>query len=150
MESLGIDTIKRSKKIDSKIVYITCKDQEAASIIFRRTAQIKNDEVHVTPFIPPQIFERYRSLQYYCKVQRDMNPELKTKVLLGSDDLILRTKLKSEYYWKTNFNLEEYGPLRCIDMNRKWPNLEEERVFSPPNRGQRNIKHFIMPSSPHE
>ena len=75
-----------------------------------------------------------------------MNPELKTKVLLGSDDLILRTKLKSECYWKTNFNLEEFGPLRGIDMNRKWPNLEEERVFSPPKGRVRSKKHQLTPS----
>ena len=75
-----------------------------------------------------------------------MNSELKTKVLLGSDDLILRTKLKSEYYWKTNYNLEEYGPLRDLEMNRKWPNLEEERVFSPPKGRTRSKKHQLTPS----
>merc|ERR1712240_760904 len=102
-----------------------------ASDIFKRTSQIKNENVHITPFILPQIFESYRSLQYNCKVQRDINSELKTKVILGTDDLVLRTKQKSEYYWNTVHNLEQYGPIRDFDTTKKWPAVEEERVFSP-------------------
>ena len=31
-------------------------------------------------------------------------------------------------------------------MNRKWPNLEEERVFSPPKGRARSKKHQLTPS----
>ena len=75
-----------------------------------------------------------------------MNPELKTKVLLGADDLILRTKMKSEYYWQTVYNLEVYGPLRDFDLNRKWPNTEDDKVFSPPKGRVRTKKHHLTPS----
>ena len=61
IKNMRISTIKTSKKTDSKIVYGTVKDQDTATLIFKRTSQKKNDEVHVTPYIPPQIFERYRS-----------------------------------------------------------------------------------------
>lgn len=98
VDELGVSNIKKSKKIDSKIIFITVKDTLVASDIFKRTSLIKNEEVRVTQFIPPQIFERYKSLQYNCKLQRDSNKELKTKVLLGRDDLVLRVKLKTENY----------------------------------------------------
>merc|ERR1711895_372791 len=139
--------IKKSKKLDSKIVYITVKDKIAASDIFKRTTLIRNEEVRVTQFIPPQIFERFRSLQYNCKLQRDTNKELKTKVLLGINDLVLRVKLKTETYWTTIFNLEEFGPIRDLEMYRNWPNSEEqEKEFSPAKGRRRTTKHHLTPS----
>jgi len=123
------------------------KDKIAASDIFKRTTMIKNEEVRVTQFIPPQIFERFRSLQYNCKLQRDTNKDLKTKVLLGINDLVLRVKLKTETYWTTIFNLEEFGPIRELEMYRNWPNNEElEKEFSPAKGRRRTTKHHLTPS----
>ena len=42
--------------------------------------------------------------------------------------------------------MEEYGPLRDLEMNRKWLILEEERVFSPPKGRTRSKKHQLTPS----
>ena len=63
IKEMGISAVKKSRKQDSNIIYITLKDTETASNIFKRTGILKNDNVHVTSFIPPQIFERFRSLQ---------------------------------------------------------------------------------------
>ena len=71
---------------------------------------------------------------------------MKTKVILGTDDLILRTKLKTDYYWTTIYNLEEFGPIREIELGRKWPSTEEDRVFSPPKGRSRTKKHLMTPS----
>ena len=58
-----------------------------------------------------------------------MNKELKTKVLLGKDDLILRTRMKSDQYWTTRYNLEEFGPIREMELNTIWMNSDEKKNF---------------------
>merc|ERR1711867_164991 len=38
------------------------------------------------------------------------------------------------------------GPLRDFDLNRKWPNIEDDKVFSPPKGRVRSKKHQLTPS----
>merc|ERR1712115_114785 len=55
----------------------------------------------------------------------------------------LRSSLFSLLYI---YNLEEYGPLRDFDLNRKWPNFEDDKVFSPPKGRVRSKKQQLTPS----
>ena len=52
-------------------------------------------------------------------IARKTDPRLKTKIILGASDLILRTKLKDETDWETEPDLEVFGEISTIDLSRK-------------------------------
>ena len=65
IKEFGIMKVTRSRKDD--MLYIHMKDEASASQIFRRAANVDNKDIKITPYIPPQYFERYNTLQLYCK-----------------------------------------------------------------------------------
>ena len=42
--------------------------------------------------------------------------------------------------------MEEFGPIGDIEMDRKWPNYDDDRTFSPPKGRMRTKKHQLTPS----
>ena len=46
-------------KSEDDIIYVTFKDFESVKEIHRRVAKVKNDEIKVMYFIPPQFWDRY-------------------------------------------------------------------------------------------
>ena len=75
---------------------------------------VQNDNIRISNFIAPQFFERYSQLQLLCKQARDQDKSLRTKVLLGSDNIILKTKKLGESRYQTR-NLDYFGPLPSCD-----------------------------------
>ena len=54
--------------------------------------------------IVPQFFDRYSELQLKCKQARDQDKDLRTKVLLGTNDLTLKVKKVGEARYQTKYN----------------------------------------------
>ena len=53
-------------KSDDEILYTTFAELDSIKEIHKRVAEIKNDEIMIRNFIPPQFWERYRHLSQYC------------------------------------------------------------------------------------
>ena len=86
--------------------------------IFKKQAEIKNDNIKLLKFIPWWCYERNRQLETLCRIERDKDKDLRTKVLLGKDDLILGIKKKGEnlYNW---VSVEHFGAIPGFNFFKK-------------------------------
>ena len=92
VEEMNITRVTKTKKVDGKTLYITFPNHSTVIQIFKHTAIIKNDNLKISNYVAPHFYNRYNTLQSYCKVARDMNGQLRTKILYGKEDLILQEK----------------------------------------------------------
>ena len=99
--------VTRLQKVDSNRLHIHFSSQEPATLLLRRSAQISNNEIKVSQFIPPQLFKRFNSLSKNTFEARQKNKELKTQIRLGDNDLILLVKHKGDEEWERETNLSE-------------------------------------------
>ena len=67
-------------------------------------------------------------------------------LILGEDDLILKSRLKNETDWEREFNLSIFGEIAEIDMSLKWPFIEMKEITSPPKGRSRKNLHNISKS----
>ena len=105
-------------------MYITFKEEEPTTLLFKRASEIRNNEIRITNYIAPQFYERYSSLQMKCKEERKQNKQLRTKVMLGEKDLVLKTKLVGEAGYKVQ-PIDCLGPLPDFDHSIVWPITNE-------------------------
>ena len=132
--------ITRPKKEDSNRLYIHFSNEESVTLLIRRAAQISNDEIKVTQFIPPQLYKRFSSLSKNTFDARKNNKELKTQIRLGDEDLILLVKIKGDLAWQQEPNLQEMGPVASPEWHRIWPVPDLPRLTSPPKGRTYNHK----------
>ena len=71
-------------------------------------------------------------------------------IKLGTNYLILKTKLKNNTEWEVEENLEVFGKLSNIDLSIKWPSVQVKDISSPPKGRQRKNVHKISSSSNEE
>ena len=62
IKELGIVNITRPKKEDCDRLYLYMKFDEGPRYIFRKSAQVKNADIKISPYIPPQIYKRFSEL----------------------------------------------------------------------------------------
>ena len=62
LDRFGDYEVTRKDVDDNDKVYIKFKNEEAANYIIRKAAMVRNDNVHVFPFIPPQLYQRFADL----------------------------------------------------------------------------------------
>ena len=89
-----IDTMFAKNEDD--LIYVTFRDFESVKEIRRRVAIIKNDEVKVRIFIPPQFWTRYRFLSNYCLDERAKNSNIKTMIRFTDSDMEVQFKVEAE------------------------------------------------------
>ena len=106
------DEIKQVEILETKItvkdeifIYIVTKNNIDIKDIYRRKAEIRRDDIYIRTYIPPQFFSRFTAINKICKDKRYENPEIKTQVRFGQDDLEIFTKYKGseEPYEKVDF-----------------------------------------------
>ena len=73
-------------------------------------------------------------LSLYCKQARDNDSELRTKILLGYNDLILQTKKAGETKY-TNQPLDLFGSIPEFNNELMWP-LGKTLPFNTPPKGR--------------
>ena len=72
-------------------------------------------------------------------------------ILLGEEDLILKTKLKNETDWERERDLHCFGEISDIDLSIKWPSIEVKQITSPPKgRTRKNIHNLSRSGSESE
>ena len=128
-------------------VYIRFANEEAANYVIRKAAMVRNDSVHVFPFIPPQLYARFADLSKYTYYARHADKSLKTKISLGKRDLVLKTKIKDRTDWVTQEDLHIFGILSEWDSNIMWPVVDLKEITSPPKGRKRKNPHEISVTS---
>ena len=87
----------------------------------------------------PHFFNRYNTLQSYCKTAREMDDQLRTKIIYGHNDIILQEKKVGELKY-TTVDINKYGNLPQMDTTLLWPTQEIEIPLTTPPKGRPNQK----------
>ena len=77
----------------------------------------KNEEIKVINYFPPQLWSRKKNLEKLLKIARSENPELRTQIRMGDEDITLYTKMVGQpfYQWTP---ITKYG-----DPNMEIPDI---------------------------
>ena len=94
----------------------------------------------------PHFFNRYNTLQAYCKTAREMDDQLRTKIIYGSTDIILQEKKVGELKY-TTVDINKYGTLPQMDTTLFWPTHELDIPLTTPPKGRTNQAHSKRPHS---
>ena len=131
-------------------MYLKFSREESSNYITRKAALVKNEDIHVFPYIPPQLYQRYSDLSRLTFNARHSDKRLKTKILLGKRDLVLKTKIKDTTDWIVQDDLNVFGELSDIDLNVLWPVTEVKMITSPPKGRKRKKVHDVSMNSDNE
>ena len=94
IDNLGDFEVYRKDTDENDKVYLKFNKEERSNYITRKAAIVRNEEINIFPFIPPQFFQRFSDLSRLSFNARQADKRLKTKILLGKRDLVLKTKIK--------------------------------------------------------
>ena len=100
INDLKILKITKPMKENLERVYIQMDEEEGAKYIYRKAAQVKNEQAKISMFVPPQFYKRFNELSKHTFNARKENKELKTQIRLGDNDLTLLVKHKGEREWE--------------------------------------------------
>ena len=109
--------MRTSWSSERNILWVTMPDESLISSIFKRQAEIGRERIKLLKYIPPWSYERNKELEIQCRLQREKNPDLRTKILLGHRDLKLNIKLKGDNFYK-RVNVEYFGRLPGFNFTR--------------------------------
>ena len=147
LDRLGDYEVSRKDVDDNDKVYLKFDNEEATNYIIRKAAMVRNDNVTVFPFIPPQLYARFADLSKYTFYARHADKTLKTKISLGRRDLVLKTKIKDKTDWVTQEDLHVFGVLSDWDSNVMWPVMDIKEITSPPKGRKRKNVHDLSNNS---
>ena len=74
---------------ERNILWLKMDDENLVSSIFKRQASVKNDKIKLLKYIPHWCYDRNKELEIQCRMEREKDVDLRTKVLLGHRDLKL-------------------------------------------------------------
>ena len=69
-------------------------------LLYTYTKNIMKKDHRVFPYIPKEMYRRYRGAESYLYSIRQKD-RVKTKVKIGTDDLLLSTKVPGSTFWRT-------------------------------------------------
>ena len=99
IEELEIVSTQVSKGVKNTL-YVTLESESMVKAIYKRASLVRNPDIKITNKIPSKIYDRYISLQQICKTEREQDPNLRTQVGIGQDDLLLYKKNIGERFYK--------------------------------------------------
>ena len=105
--------------------------------IHMRKAEIRDNEINIRDFIPPQIHARYMHLRRACTEVRQRNPGVKAQIRFGEMDLEVWTKVKGDGdpYTKTEMDkITDTDKIPKFNHDIVWKPKEykpRRRVLSP-------------------
>ena len=149
-------------KNEEDLIYVTFRDYDSVREIRRRVAIIKNDEVKVRIYIPPQYWNRYRFLSNFCSDKRASNNNLKTMIRFTDVDMevLFKDRNTDDQYIVVALKdiEEEVGKIPKFDHSVSWklrvdrpnkstPKATSEAVCPPSLGGARRNKQTISSSS---
>ena len=135
IEDLRIIRVTRPQKEGTERLYLHLENEESSRYLYRKTSQVKNENVGVAQFIPPQLFHGHNELSRLTFIKRKEDEKLKTQIRLGDKDLILLTKDRDEKDWSQQKDIEIYGQLPDPEWFKLWP-LKSMPIITSPAKGR--------------
>ena len=62
IDNLGAFEVYRKDTDENDKVYLKFNKEESSNYISRKAAIVRNEEINIFPFIPPQVFQRFSDL----------------------------------------------------------------------------------------
>ena len=147
LDNLGDYEVFRKDVDENDKVYLKFATEEASNYITRKAALVRNDDVSVFPYIPPQFYQRFADLSRHTFNARHSDKRIKTKITLGKRDLVLKTKIKDTTDWIVQEDLNVFGEISDVDLNVLWPVSEVKSISSPPKGRKRKKVHDVSLTS---
>ena len=147
IDNLGEYEVYRKDVDENDKVYLKFTCEESSNYITRKAALVRNENVHVFPYIPPQLYQRFADLSRFTFNARHADKRLKTKIILGKRDLVLKTKIKDTTDWVVQEDLNVFGEVADIDFNVLWPVSDVKSITSPPKGRKRKKVHDVSLNS---
>ena len=116
-----------------KILYIALSKQEEIKELHIRRAESRNDRLTVQNYIPPSFYERFMSINRLCAEARAQDPNLKTQLRFGRQDVELFTKYRGGEIGYRLVKLDEFldiTKVAAFDHKVKWRRVTDQ----PPRR----------------
>ena len=142
LEELDIRETRLVTKGDG-IIYMAMGDQDQIKEIYKRKAELKNDDLTVRSYIPPNYFDRFTHLNRVCKEKREEDSQIKTQIRFGKKDIEIFVKYKNEGAPFKQIKLEEFTDMSKVpgfDHSISWKRYTDK----PPRRV------VIRPAGRHE
>ena len=95
---------------ERNILWVSFPNKNLVSSIFKRQTEIGRPNVRLLKYIPPWCYDRNKELEILCRLEREKDPNLRTKILLGHRDLKLSVKKKGETFYK-RVSVEHLGKI---------------------------------------
>ena len=93
------------------------------------------------------MYQRFSDLSRNTFNARHADKRLKTKIILGRRDLVLKTKIKDKTDWIVQDDLQVFGTISEADMNVMWPVMDLKQITSPPKGRKRKTVHDLSMNS---
>ena len=137
-KNLDLINVTRPKQQYTDQLYLHFSNEKSANYFHRKTITIntmdsnpKKNKIKLTPFIPPQLYNRFADLPKNTYNARKQHPGLKTLIKIGDEDLILYTKKRGDKEWNTMEGIESMGPISPPEWHRLWPTQRLPEITSP-------------------
>ena len=155
-KNLDVLRITRPRSENTDKLFIHFATEKSADYLQRKAITVNTmlngtdrPKIHTKPFIPPQLHNRNADLSKYCYDRRQENPDFKTRIAIGEEDLILYTKHIGEEWKITDIN--SFGPISPPEWHKVWPKQHIPQMNSPPKgRYPSNKRHRLSESSAHD
>ena len=129
LEEVEIKDTKISSK-GEETVYVVFGSIETIRDIHWRVAEVRNKEIVVKNFIPPQFWSRYMYLNKACSEYRGLYPKIKTQLRFGSHDVEIMMKergSKDPYKKVTYGEVTDPSGVPGFDHSIKWTQRQERK-----------------------
>ena len=126
VDEINIVATKLAPKPESQILWIETSEANVKKI-YSRAAALKNKNIRLITYFPAELWERKVALDKHLKLERVNEPNLRTQVRLGTEDLELNTKHVGEPLWQVT-PVTAYGELPPVGARSPRPS----QPFSPP------------------
>ena len=94
IDNLGDYEVFRKDVDENDKVYLKFATEESSNYITRKAALVRNEDVNVFPYIPPQLYQRFADLSRHTFNARHSDKRIKTRIILGKRDLVLKKRLR--------------------------------------------------------
>ena len=133
-------------KSDDELLYVTFSEHEAIREIYRRTAEMKNDEIMTRIYVPPPYWDRYKYISQYCTKLREDNVDIKTQIRFGNDDLevVIKNRALEDHYSPLPLSdIEAQGQIPKFNHDIAW----KKRVDRAPRNAPKVMNNKVVPPS---
>ena len=116
IEQLDIVKIFHPARDDWKTLYVELGSESEVNSLYNYTKNIKKEDHRVFPYIPKQMYRRYRAVEGFLYGVRQKD-KIKTKVFIGNDDFMIASKVPGSSFWKKCSLPSNLPPIEVSKVN---------------------------------